>query len=76
MTNEDGIIKSLQTLIKHEKDLHAQDVEITQLKNLLARAFDVITAHEQKLNILMGTNVIISEELDRLRNQKYSFGVN
>lgn len=76
MTNEDGIIKSLQTLIKHEKDLHAQDMEITQLKNLLADAFHALAAHEQKLNILMGTNVIISEELDKLRNQKYSFGAN
>jgi hypothetical protein len=76
MTNTDGIIKSLQTLIKHEKELQSQESEIIELKNLLARALDTITFHEQKLNILMGTNVIISQELDKLRNQKYSFGLN
>jgi hypothetical protein len=76
MTNTDGIIKSLETLIKHEKVIQAQECDIIQLKNLLAQALHTITAHEHKLNLLCGTNIVLAREVEQLRDKKFSFGVN
>jgi hypothetical protein len=76
MTQQDGIIKSLETLIKHEKNLQAQECDIIELKNLLAKALHTITAHEHKLNLLCGTNLVLARELQQLRDKKFSFGVN
>ncbi len=76
MTNTDGIIKSLQTLIKHEKAMQAQECDIIELKNLLAQALHTITMHEHKLNMLCGTNIVLARELQQLRDKKFSFGVN
>ena len=76
MTNQDGIIKSLQTLIKHEKAMQAQEAEMTELKNLLSRALHTITTHEHKLNLLCGTNIVLARELEQMRDKKFSFGVN
>jgi hypothetical protein len=76
MTNQDGIIKSLQTLIKHEKTMQAQECDIIELKNLLAQALHTITAHEHKLNLLCGTNIVLAREVQAMRDQQVSFGVN
>jgi len=76
MTNQDGIIKSLETLIKHEKAMQAQECDIIELKNLLAQALHTITTHEHKMNILCGMNLTLSSELEKLRDKKFSFGVN
>lgn len=76
MTQQDGIIKSLETLIKHEKTIQAQEVEMIELKNLLSRALHTITAHEHKLNLLCGTNIILAREVQQLRDKKFSFGEN
>ena len=76
MTQQDGIIKSLETLIKHEKNLQAQECDIIELKNLLAKALHTITAHEHKLNLLCGTNIVLAREVQQLRDKKFSFGAN
>jgi hypothetical protein len=76
MTQQDGIIKSLETLIKHEKTMRAQEVEMIELKNLLSRALHTITAHEHKLNLLCGTNIVLAREMQAMRDQQGSFGVN
>jgi len=76
MTQQDGIIKSLETLIKHEKTIQAQEADMTQLKNLLADALHTITMHEHKLNLLCGTNIVLAREVQELRDKKFSFGVN
>jgi hypothetical protein len=76
MTNTDGIIKSLETLIKHEKTIQAQECDIIQLKNLLAQALHTITMHEHKLNLLCGVSTTLAVELTAVKNQKVSFGVN
>ena len=75
MTQQDGIIKSLETLIKHEKAMQAQECDITQLKNLLSEALHTITMHEHKLNMLCGTNIVLVREVQQLRDKKFSFGV-
>ena len=76
MTNQDGIIKSLETLIKHEKTIQAQEADMTKLKELLAQALHTITMHEHKLNLLCGTNIVLAREVQQLRDKKFSFGVN
>jgi hypothetical protein len=76
MTNTDGIIKSLETLIKHEKTIQAQELEITQLKNLLSEALHTITMHEHKLNLLCGVSTTLAVELTAVKNKQVSFGVN
>jgi hypothetical protein len=76
MTNQDGIIKSLETLIKHEKTIQAQEADMTQLKELLAQALHTITMHEHKLNLLCGTNLVLAREVQQLRDKKFSYGVN
>jgi hypothetical protein len=76
MTQQDGIIKSLETLIKHEKAMQAQECDIIELKNLLAQALHTITTHEHKLNLLCGTNIVLARELEQMRDKKFSFGVN
>jgi hypothetical protein len=76
MTNTDGIIKSLETLIKHEKVIQAQECDIIQLKNLLAQALHTITAHEQKLNFLCGVSTTLAVELGAVKNQQFAQGVN
>lgn len=76
MTNQDGIIKSLETLIKHENTIQAQEADMTKLKELLAQALHTITMHEHKLNLLCGTNLVLAREVKELRDKKFSFGVN
>jgi hypothetical protein len=76
MTNTDGLIKSLETLIKHEKTIQAQECDIIELKNILAQALHTITMHEHKMNMLCGMNIALSSELEKLRDKKFSFGVN
>lgn len=76
MTQQDGIIKSLETLIKHEKTIQTQEASISQLKNILAEALHTITMHEHKLNLLCGTNIVLARELEQLRDKKFSYGVN
>jgi hypothetical protein len=76
MTNQDGIIKSLETLIKHEKTIQAQECDITELKNLLGQALHTITMHEHKLNLLCGVSTTLAVELSAVKNQQVSFGVN
>jgi len=76
MTNTDGIIKSLETLIKHEKTIQAQECDITQLKNLLSEALHTITMHEHKLNLLCGVSTTLAVELTAMKNKQVSFGVN
>ena len=76
MTNQDGIIKSLETLIKHEKTIQAQEADVTKLKELLTQALHTITAHEHKLNLLCGTSIALALEVQAMRDQQVSFGVN
>ena len=76
MTQQDGIIKSLETLIKHEKTIKAQEADMTKLKQLLSQALHTITAHEHKLNLLCGTNIVLAREVQAMRDQQVSFGVN
>jgi hypothetical protein len=76
MTQQDGIIKSLETLIKHEKTIQAQEADMTKLKQLLSQALHTITAHEHKLNLLCGTNIVLAREVQAMRDQQVSFGVN
>jgi hypothetical protein len=76
MTNQDGIIKSLETLIKHEKTIQAQEADVTKLKELLTQALHTITAHEHKLNLLCGTSIVLAREVQAMRDQQVSFGVN
>jgi len=76
MTPQDGIIKSLETLIKHEKTIHSQELALADLKEILAQALHTITAHEHKLNILCGTNIVLAREVQELQDKKFSFGVN
>jgi hypothetical protein len=76
MTNQDGIIKSLETLIKHEKTIQAQEADMTKLKQLLSQALHTITMHEHKLNLLCGVSTTLAVELTAVKNQKVSFGVN
>lgn len=76
MTQQDGIIKSLETLIKHEKTIQAQEADMTKLKELLTQALHTITAHEHKLNLLCGTNIVLAREMQAMRDQQVSFGVN
>lgn len=76
MTQQDGIIKSLETLIKHEKTIQAQEADMSQLKNILAEALRTITMHEHKLNLLCGVSTTLAVELSAVKNQQISFGVN
>lgn len=76
MIQQDGIIKSLETLIKHEKTIQAQEADMTKLKELLEQALHTITAHEHKLNLLAGTNLVLAREMQEMRDQQVSFGVN
>jgi len=76
MTNTDGIIKSLETLIKHEKTIQAQECDIIQLKNLLSEALHTITMHEHKLNLLCGVSTTLAVELTAVKNKQVFFGVN
>lgn len=76
MTPQDGIIKSLETLIKHEKSMQAQEAEIVELKNLLSRALHTITMHEHKLNLLCGVSTTLAVELHKVKNNQITFGVN
>ena len=76
MTQQDGIIKSLETLIKHEKTIQAQEADVTKLKELLTQALHTITAHEHKLNLLCGTSIVLALEVQAMRDQQVSFGVN
>ena len=76
MTQQDGIIKSLETLIKHEKTIQAQEADVTKLKELLTQALHTITAHEHKLNLLCGTSIVLAREVQAMRDQQFSFGVN
>lgn len=75
-TPQDGIIKSLETLIKHEKTIQAQETEMIELKNLLSRALHTITMHEHKLNLLCGVSTTLAVELSSVKNKQVAFGVN
>jgi hypothetical protein len=56
--------------------LQAQEAEMIEIKNLLSRALHTITAHEHKLNLLCGTNIVLAREVQAMRDQQVSFGVN
>lgn len=76
MTQNENIMKSLHALANQEQTLQAQEAEMTELKNLLSRALYTITAHEYKLNVLCETNIVLSREVQAMRDQQVSFGVN
>jgi uncharacterized coiled-coil protein SlyX len=76
MTNQDGIIKSLETLIKHEKTIQAQELCIVELRDILAKTLHTITMHEHKLNLLCGVSTTLAVELQSVKNQQFTFGVN
>jgi hypothetical protein len=76
MTQQDGIIKSLETLIKHEKTIQVQECEIMELKKLLCQALHAITTHEHKLNLLCGVSTTLAVELTAVKNKQVSFGIN
>lgn len=69
-------MKSLHALAKQEQTLQAQEDEMIEIKNLLSRALHTITAHEHKLNLLCGTNIVLAREVQAMRDQQVSFGVN
>lgn len=74
--SQDGIIKSLETLIKHEKTIQAQEADMTKLKELLAQALHTITMHEHKLNLLCGMSTTLAVEMAAVKNKQVTFGVN
>jgi hypothetical protein len=69
MTNTDGIIKSLETLIKHEKAIQRQEKEIEKLK-------DIIDGSLQTMQGLLVLSAVLSKEIESLHNNKPSFGLN
>ena len=75
-TPQDGLIKSLETLIKHEETIQAQEAHIHHLQDMLEKALRTITMHDHKLNLLCGTNIVLAREVQQLRDEKFSFGVN
>jgi hypothetical protein len=76
MTQQDGIVKSLETLIKHEQTIQEQECDIIELKKLLGQALHAINMHEHKLNLLCGVSTTLAVELSAVKNQQVSFGVN
>lgn len=76
MTQQDGIIKSLETLIKHEKTIQAQEAHIHHLQDMLEKALRTITMHDHKLNLLCGVSTTLAVELSAVKNQQITFGVN
>jgi hypothetical protein len=75
-TPQDGIIKSLETLIKHEKVIQAQESHIHHLQDMLEKALRTITMHDHKLNLLCGVSTTLSVELQAMKDQQFTFGVN
>ncbi len=69
MTNTDGIIKSLETLIKHEKAIQRQGDQIEEIKN-------VIQGTLQTIQGLIVVNAVLTREIENLRNNKPFFGLN
>ena len=49
---------------------------MTKLKELLEQALHTITSHEHKLNLLCGTSIVLAREVQAMRDQQVSFGVN
>jgi hypothetical protein len=76
MTQQDGVIKSLETLIKHEKTIQSQEAHIHHLQDMLEKALRTITMHDHKLNLLCGVSTTLAVELSALKNQQISFGAN
>lgn len=76
MTNQDGIIKSLETLIKHEKTIQTHGSDIDTIMELVGKALHTTEQHEFKLNLLCGMVTTLSHEVLQLRNNKTTFGVN
>ncbi len=76
MTQQDGIVKSLETLIKHEQTIQEQECDIIELKKLLGQALHTINMHEHRLNLLCGVSTTLAVELSAVKNQQASFGVN
>jgi hypothetical protein len=69
MTQQDGIIKSLETLIKHEKAIQRQEEEIKKLKG-------IIDGSLQTMQGLLVLSAVLSKEIESLHNNKFSFGLN
>ena len=76
MTNQDGIIKSLETLIKHEKVIQAQESHIHHLQDMLEKALHTITMHDHKLNLLCGVSTTLALELQSVKDKQFTFGTN
>lgn len=76
MTQQDGIIKSLETLIKHEKKIQTYGSDINTIMELVGKAIHTNEQHEFKLNLLCGMVVKLSQEVIQLRDNKATFGVN
>jgi len=76
MTNQDGIIKSLETLIKHEKAMQSQDSDINELKFSVAKVLETLCTHHDKMEMLCDANLFLANEVRALRSYKFSQGVN
>jgi hypothetical protein len=76
MTQQDGIIKSLQTLIKHEKAMQEQDSDINELKFSVSKVLETLCTHHEKMEMLCAANIFLANELHALRNHKFAQGVN
>lgn len=76
MTQQDGIIKSLETLIKHEKKIQTYGSDIDTIMELVGKTIHTTEQHEFKLNMLCGMVIKLSQEVIQLRDKKFSFGVN
>jgi hypothetical protein len=75
-TPQDGIIKSLETLIKHEKTIQAQEAHIHHLQDMLEKALRTITMHDHKLNLLCGVSTTLALELQAVKDKQFTFGTN
>jgi hypothetical protein len=77
MTNQDGIIKALETLIKHSNELKERKQDATSMGNTLDLHQHHLEMHEHQLNLLCGSVMTLSQELIKLKSSnEITFGVN
>jgi hypothetical protein len=69
MTQQEGIIKSLETLIKHEKAIQRQEEEIEKLKGIIEGSL-------QAMQGFLVLSAVLSRDIENLQNKKFSFGPN
>ena len=77
MTPQDGILKALETLIKHSNELKERKQDATIMEKTIDLHQHHLEMHEHQLNILCGTVMTLSQELIKLKSSnEITFGVN